>query len=228
LKEISKSLFRMLIAFTLIAMSATQASAQFFSDPDSSLQDDRPVIQLSGVIVNDTAKSLPFATVAIPNREKGTVSDFWGYYSIPVYADDTIRYSSVGYKKQVFIFPEDFEGEHYNHNVTLITDTIILLEAVVFPWNTYDQFLRAVVELELPEDDLARARKNIAMLQRQLISDEYQVDASLNYKYFMESKYNQAYTAGQYPSVSLLNPLAWAQFFEALKDGLFTKKNKIY
>ncbi len=209
--------------FSLGAKSQTTAATD--SVPD---EDKRPIIQLSGVIMNDSVKSLPFATIAIINRDKGTVSDFWGYYSIPVYADDTIQFSSVGYKKQVFTIPENYEEDNYECNIKLITDTVMLLEAVVFPWNTYDQFLHAVVELELPEDDLERARKNIAILQRQLISNEYQVDAGLNYKYFMEEKYNRAYTAGQYPSVSLLNPLAWAQFFEALRSGMFKSKTKTY
>ena len=193
-----------------------------------SQQEDKNVIQLSGVIRNDSLKTLPFVTIIIENSSRGTVSDFWGYYSIPVYPNDTIRFSSIGYSDYRFVLPANLDGTNYSKEIVLMTDTVFLKETVIFPWHTYDQFLKAVVELDLPEDDMARARENIATIQRQLISSEYQADASLNYKYIMNEKYNQAYTAGQYPSVSLLNPFAWAQFFEALKSGMFKSKKKVY
>ena len=191
-------------------------------------QDEREVIQLSGVIRNDSTKTLPFVSIAVMGTRRGAISDFWGYYSIPVYPNDTIRFSSIGYSSLEYVLPAKLDGTNYSKEIVLYPDTVFLKEIVIFPWRTYDQFLSAVVELELPDDDMARARKNIAMVQQQLISAEYQADASLNFKYIMNEKYKQAYTAGQYPSVSLLNPFAWAQFFEALKSGMFKSKTKIY
>ena len=220
------SLF-LIILFSTVSFIQSQENDQI-EDSLNQANTSEKIYQLSGLIINDTLSSLPFVTIAIINRNQGTVSDFWGYYSIPVQKNDTVRFSSVGYKSYSFTLPSDFEENDYDLNVQLMPDTVYLKEAVVFPWSTYDQFLRAVVELELQQDDLIRAKNNIALLQRQLFSDEYQADASLNYKYFMDQKINRAYTAGQYPSVSLLNPLAWAQFFQALKDGLFKKKTKIY
>jgi hypothetical protein len=35
---------------------------------------------------------------------------------------------------------------------------------------------------------------------------------------------DRLYWAGQLPPVSITNPLAWAQFFKALKNGDFKKK----
>ena len=192
--------------------------------------DDEPkaIIQLSGIIRNDSLEALPFSTIAVLNTGRGTASDFWGYFSIAVNAGDTIQFSSVGFKKSTYIVPALEDGTHIDHDVKLLSDTIMLAEATVFPWTTYDQFLQAVVDLDLADEDMDNARRNIQLMQRQLISDEYQADASLNYKYYMQQKQQQAYTAGQYPSVSLLNPFAWAQFFQALKEGLFKNKKKAY
>jgi len=192
------------------------------------INEEKDVIQLSGVIRNDSLKTLPFASIAVLNTNRGAISDFWGYYSLAVYPYDTIQFSSIGYKKITIVLPENLDGKSYSNDIVLTTDTVFLSQIVVFPWRTYDQFLKAVVELDLPEDDMSRARKNIALIQEQLISDEYQADASLNYKYYMNQKYNQAYTAGQFPVVNILNPLAWAQFFEALKSGMFKSKKKVY
>lgn len=198
------------------------------ADSQSIDPEGKPIIQLSGVIKNDSLDHLPFVTIVIPNRNQGTVSDFWGYFSIAVYPNDTIRFSSVGYKPQYFTLPSNFKDKELDLNIVLQQDTVYLSETVVFPWTTYDQFLKAVVALELQDEEMDRARKNIAILQRQIFSDEYQVDASLNFKYYMSEKANQAYTAGQLPTISLLNPFAWAQFFEALKSGMFTSKKKSY
>jgi hypothetical protein len=186
----------------------------------------KPIIQLSGIVKNDSLQTLPFVSIVVPNRNQGTVSDFWGYFSIAVYPNDTVRFSSVGYKTYFFIFPEDFIDKEHDLNVYLEEDTVFLSETVIFPWTSYDQFLKAVVALELQDEEMERARKNIALMQKQIFSQEYQVDASLNYKYYMSEKANQAYTAGQLPTISLLNPFAWAQFFEALKSGLFSNKKK--
>lgn len=186
----------------------------------------KTIIQLSGIIRNDSLQTLPFASIVVPNRNQGTVSDFWGYFSIAVYPEDTIRFSSIGYKTYSFVFPDDFIDKEFDLNIYLEEDTVFLSETVVFPWTSYDQFLKAVVALELQDEEMERARKNIALMQKQIFSQEYQVDASLNYKYYMSEKANQAYTAGQLPTISLLNPFAWAQFFEALKSGLFSSKKK--
>lgn len=215
-----------LIVFLLVLFLTDFLSAQdtLIAQPGN----DKDIIQLYGVIRNDSLKSLPFSTIAVLNNNRGVASDFWGYFSIAVNSGDTIQFSSVGFKKQLYIVPKGLEGTHQGHDVVLETDTVMLAEATVFPWSTYDQFLHAVVDLELADEDMENARRNIQLMQQQMISDEYQVDASLNYKYFMDQKYNAAYTAGQFPSVSLLNPFAWAQFFQALKSGMFKGKKKIY
>ncbi len=188
----------------------------------------KPIVQLSGIITNTKKEGMPFTTIAVINRAQGTVSNFWGYYSIAVHPDDTIRFSSVGHKSFEFTFPDSFSEKEWHADIVLAYDTVVLSETVVFPWTTYDQFLQAVLDLELQDEDMDRARSNIALMQKQLFSEEYQVDASLNYKFYMQDKANQLYTRGQVPTLSLLNPFAWAQFFEALKSGAFTSKKKVY
>ena len=189
---------------------------------------DKDIIQLSGIVRNDSLDVLPFSTIAVLNTGRGTCSDFWGYFSIAVHSGDTIQFSSVGYKKNIYVVPKGLEGTHQGHDIVLYADTFMLAEAVVFPWSTYDQFLQAVVDLELADEDMENARRNIKLMQRQLIDDVYQADASLNYKYYMNQKYAENYTAGQFQSISLLNPFAWAQFFQALKSGMFKSDSKIY
>jgi hypothetical protein len=51
------------------------------------------------------------------------------------------------------------------------------------------------------------------------------MDASLNYKYSMQQYQSKLYYAGQLPPNNLLNPIAWAKFIKAWKNGDFKKKN---
>jgi hypothetical protein len=41
----------------------------------------------------------------------------------------------------------------------------------------------------------------------------------------MKGEYTRLYHAGQLPPNNLLNPLAWASFIKAWKDGEFRKKD---
>jgi len=51
------------------------------------------------------------------------------------------------------------------------------------------------------------------------------MDAQSNYRYAMQQYLTKVYTAGQYPTISLLNPIAWAQFIDAWRKGKFKKKS---
>ena len=103
---------------------------------------------------------------------------------------------------------------------------MVIEAAEIYPWKSYEEFKEAFVNLKLPTDDMERARRNIALLRTQIIMD-HDPDARENFKNVMEQQYRQTYTQGQFPSYQLLNPFAWAKFFEALKRGDYkSKKNK--
>jgi hypothetical protein len=111
-------------------------------------------------------------------------------------------------------------------DVMLEVDTLVMEAVEIYPWKSYEEFKRAFVELKLPTDDMERARRNIALLRTQIIMDYYP-DARANFRNVMEQQYRQTYNQGQYPSYQILNPFAWAKFFEALKRGDYkSKKNK--
>lgn len=51
------------------------------------------------------------------------------------------------------------------------------------------------------------------------------MNGQANYRYAMQQYLTKVYTAGQYPTISLLNPIAWAQFIDAWRKGKFKKKS---
>ena len=49
-------------------------------------------------------------------------------------------------------------------------------------------------------------------------------DGNENADIYLRQQAAKFYTYGQYPSIQLLNPMAWAKFFEAWKNGDFKNK----
>ena len=49
---------------------------------------------------------------------------------------------------------------------------------------------------------------------------------SINYKLSNQAYTERLYYTGQAPPLSIFNPFAWAQFFQALKDGSLKDPNK--
>jgi len=186
---------------------------------------EKDLLQFSGVVVSaDSLQPIPFTNVIIRNARRGTVTDFFGFFSFVAMKGDTIDFQYVGFKTSSYLIPDSLTERHYSIIQILVRDTINLKEAVIYPWPTKDEFKRAFVELKLSDDDLKRAQRNIELASMKEIQDQVSYDGSMNYKMSEQQRQTQLYTAGQYRSISLLNPLAWAAFIQAWKEGAFKKK----
>lgn len=189
--------------------------------------EEKKLIQFSGVVVSsDSLQPIPFTNVIIRNARRGTITDFYGFFSFVALKGDTIDFQYIGYKTASYILPDSLNDSHYSIIQVLMRDTINLKEAVVYPWPSRDEFKRAFLELKLPDDDLKRAQRNFELASIKEIQDQVPFDGSINYKMALQQRQTQLYTAGQYPSISVLNPLAWAAFIQAWKDGAFKKKDQ--
>ena len=193
-----------------------------FSQDESSEQD---LIQFSGIIVTgDSLNPVPFANIIVKNTHRGTMSDYYGYFSFVAKPLDTITFSSIGYKKSTFIVPDSLNDSRYSLIQMLQSDTILLDEAVVYPWPTQEQFKTAFLNLDIPDDDLEIARKNLSDEQLAARFEAMPMNGSMNFRLQMQQRTNQIYYAGQYVPNNLLNPIAWAKFVEAWKRGDFKRK----
>jgi len=185
------------------------------------------LVQFSGVVVtSDSLKPIPFTNVIIKNAYRGTISDYYGYFSFVAVKGDTVEFSYVGYKKSFFVIPDTLKENRYSLIQMLSRDTILLKETVIYPWPSREEFKRAFVELKVPDDDMQRAQRNLELAQHKEVQDNVPYDGSINYKWTTQQRNNQIYSAGQYPVNNLLNPLAWAAFIKAWQEGAYKKKDK--
>lgn len=188
------------------------------------------LIQWTGVIRNDLLEPIPYAHIIVQKDYRGTISDPQGMFTIITYPGDTLYVSCVGFKARRIAVPNlsNRDSKHYIKDIVLETDTIMLSEVLIFPWKTYKEFKDAFMALDLPEDDLQRAYRNIAIIQEQVYSAITNRPASpnANFRDVMAGRHNRMMTYGHmYPTYSITNPMAWAQFFKALRDGDFKKKD---
>jgi len=187
------------------------------------------LVQWTGVVRNEQLEPIPFAHIIVKKDFRGTVSDPHGMFTIITYPRDTLFVSCVGYKTRKIAVPNISydDSKHYIKDIYMEEDVIALSEVVIFPWKTYKEFKDAFMALELPEDDLQRAYRNIAVMQEQIYNAIASRSASptANFRDVMASRTNRMMTYGHmYPTYSITNPIAWAQFFQALRNGEFKKK----
>ncbi len=213
-----KNLGKVYIIFFLswIAMVFSPAFGQESKDGQNDL------VQLSGLVLNEYLETLPFVHIIIKNKNRGTYTDKDGMYSLVVKEGDTVLFTYVGYKTQGIVIPDTVQDNQYLADVLMISDTVAIGEVIILPWKTYEEFKQAFKEVEIAEDDLERARKNIALIKTQIIMSN-SPDPKLNYNYVMQQQYEQTFIQGQFPAIPILNPQNWAEFFKALQEGDFIK-----
>jgi len=194
-------------------------------------RDDHDLVQFSGVVVTaDSLRPVPFTNITIEKTGRGTTSDYWGFFSIVVRKKDVITFSSVGFKKVYFRIPDTLTENRYSLIQVMTSDTIMLAETVIYPWPTREQFRQAFLKLNIPDDDIEIARKNLAYMEmrdrdpRNYDPEKFGMNGAQNYKNYVDRSVDKLYYAGQTIPNNLLNPIAWAKFIQAWKRGDFKKK----
>ena len=98
-----------------------------------------------GIIKNaQTNEPISYVNIGILNREKGTVSNENGEFTIEIpneFINDTIKVSSIGYEPRHFIANEFIKALKSNMNITLSEKVIELNEVVVSNKNLKEKIL---------------------------------------------------------------------------------------
>mgnify|MGYP003735367605 CR=1 FL=1 len=214
--------FRKIIRLSVISfllLVSTHGSSQVISDTT--------LIQFSGIVVTaDSLKPVPFVNILIKDSWHGTISDLYGFFSFVAHPKDEIIFSALGYKTAFYTIPDTLTVPHYSLIQVMRPDTLVMNETVIYPWPTYEQFKQAFADLNIPDDDLERAKKNINEIEKRVLYDDVAMGSSMNYRNYIDKRVSQLYYAGQMQPNNLLNPFAWAQFIKAWRDGKFKVKKR--
>ncbi|NQY12098.1 MAG: carboxypeptidase-like regulatory domain-containing protein [Flavobacteriales bacterium] len=213
-----------LICVAIFACCLSSFGSNSFAQTDTA----KNILQFSGVVLTgDSLLGVPFTHVIIKNVNRGTTTDFNGYFSFVALSGDTVEFSCIGFKKGRYIIPDTLKSKSYSLIQILSNDTMLLDESIIYPWPTKEQFKWAFIHMEIPDDQYTIAMKNLNQDKMRMKFEYMAMDGSMNYSNFMTGVNNKLYYAGgQTPINKLLDPFAWAKFIQAWRAGDFKKKKK--
>ncbi len=180
---------------------------------------DRKVVQLSGVILNaDSTTAIPGVNIYVPKKGRGTSSNRFGYFSMPVVAGDSVVFSYIGLKRQTLKIPEDIDEDKVSYILTMIQDEIALQEVQVMPYPTEEEFKNAILAVNVDaEPPLNRGNLSPQLLLRW--AEEMPASGNENFRQFTNQQTQQTMDRYGPRPLPLLNPFAWAQFIKSIKNG---------
>ena len=166
------------------------------------------------------ALPLPYCTVYRARDLRGTMTDVRGFFSLPALEGDTLEFSSVGYVTHQAIIPAGSEMGRVNLVQPMGRDTVNMADAFVYPWPSKERFKKEFLALGLPNQGLDPAwDANMDPLDMYDRLIEVGRDGQSTATDVLSAQAIQAGYSGQATPVNLLNPVAWAKFLQALRDG---------
>ncbi|HEY8938326.1 MAG TPA: carboxypeptidase-like regulatory domain-containing protein [Cyclobacteriaceae bacterium] len=195
------------------------------SNIDSSAQNQKRVIQLSGVVLSqhDSTSGLPGVHIYVPKAGRGTTTNSVGFFSMPVLVGDSLVVSSVGYTKQHYLVPN-----HPSEFLTVIfelSEDTAQFEFVVTAFPTEEVFKEAVLALNLPPDNQIDSRNLNAELLALMLKTT-PMDGPMNQRYYLSQWANSTNDRFMPRTNPFFNPFNWVKFFNSMKQNTKKKKKK--
>lgn len=211
-----------IIFFSLMCLLFTQKTfAQTATTPD--------LVQFSGMVLDGTTEELlpiPYVNILVKDKNRGSYTDFSGFFSIVVEKGDVIIFSALGYKTVEYIIPDSLAEDRYSLVQLMTQDAINLPETVVFPWPSRDHFKLEFLAMDVTTELQERASRNLANDNLARMRSSVVSDGIENSSFFLRQQSREYYYIGQNPPMNIFSPVAWKQFFDAWKSGEYKKKRK--
>ena len=180
----------------------------------------KKIIQFAGVVFSsDTTSIVPGVHIYIPKSGRGTTTNPYGFFSLPVLEGDSLIISSVGFKKSYFIIPEYGDMDKSLKVVITLEEDIKFLEEVeITPFPTERLFKEAIISMKLPES--VEYANIYQWLNSEVLTTGYlniPSSPSENLRIFEQQRL-QAQANRYSPLINpFANPFAWTQFISSLK-----------
>ncbi|SNS05099.1 CarboxypepD_reg-like domain-containing protein [Belliella buryatensis] len=215
--SIIKNIASFLILFCLVLV---------FKPAQAQDQQERKVIQLSGIILNaDSTDAVPGVNVYVPKKGRGTSSGRFGYFSMPVLEGDSVVFSFIGLKRQVFSVPDNVADDKISLIVTMQEDEIALAEIEVMPYPSEDEFKRAILAMNYDAPMAVDTRGSLSPETLLRYAENMPASGNENFRGFQQGQIMQIQDRYGPRPFRLLDPFAWSQFIQSIKRGDLKKKD---
>lgn len=184
------------------------------------------VVQLYGVVMTaDSLKAIPYASIVVNKKGRGTITNNDGVFSIAVNKGERITFTCIGFKDRTIVIPKNLEGNQYSVIQLMVNDTNFLPATILKPRPTRAQFERDFVNAKVDDDLYETARKNTSESQKRIILASLPRDGKEAVGASLTNQASKYYYSGQLPPMNILNPVAWKSFIDSWKRGDYKSKN---
>jgi hypothetical protein len=192
-------------------------------------QENSGLIQFSGntlISFNDSVEPVAFVTIKNKSRRSNAYSGPDGFFTLVVKGGDTVEFSAVGFKRSTLIVPDNIKRDRFFATQAMIRDTNRLSTVVIVPWKNVDELKRAVLDLNVSEDDLVIAYQNLQYERWTQIREGMAPSLTENRNaYLQQHQSNDRLRSGLLPMNNLLNPFAWMEFIDYIGKNKKSKKS---
>ena len=189
----------------------------------------KDLVQLSGLVLDGSNEQLlpvPYTNVSVLGENRGTYTDWNGFFSIVVRKGQRVEFSAVGYESVEFVVPDTLNDDRYSVVQLMTQDVYNLPETVIFPWPSRENFRLEFLAMDVTSELQQRALENVAEESLARMRNKVVRDGNENADYYLRQQAQSYYHLGQAPPMNIFNPIAWKQFVDAWKRGDFKKKDR--
>ncbi|MBA3827453.1 MAG: carboxypeptidase-like regulatory domain-containing protein [Taibaiella sp.] len=180
------------------------------------------VVQINGVIITaDSLRAVPYATVLVKNQNRGVEASNLGVFTLVCYKGDTLQFSEVGFRPKEFVISKNIQGEYFSMIQLMTQDTFYLQETIIRALPSREEFDYAFRHWHVASDQYDIARRNTNRYTLRAIAYTLPHDGRESQAMYQSQQARDAVYYGQQKPMNILNPLAWAEFFQAWKRGDF-------
>ena len=196
----------------------------FFCTPEqAAAQRQTRVVQLSGfVATGDSLYGVTGVSIFVPGTSRGTQSNEYGFFSVPVLAGDSVLFSAIGFKRQYLKIPKTYSSESYSIIMQLQEDPTELPTVDVFPWATERELREAVANVKLPDEGRAIAMRNLDPERLEELFKSTPMDGAGNFRYGMEQQ--RQLQQNRYMIQTGISPFAIPALIKSIINGDFKKQ----
>ncbi|TZF85847.1 carboxypeptidase-like regulatory domain-containing protein (plasmid) [Pedobacter sp. BS3] len=190
---------------------------------------EKPLVQFSGVVYNaDSNSVVPYVTIINKTSRSAVFStNYQGYFSFVAHEQDTLVFSSVGYRKEAIVIPQGVSNNRYTVLVKMKPEAINLPVVRVYPWASIDEFTREFMTMKFADDDLEIAKKNLGkdklLASAKVLPRDAAELGTINFQNNHVALTNKNINMrGANP---LFNPFAWSALIQQIMQGDKSRNN---
>jgi len=183
------------------------------------------VVQFSGIVASgDSLYGVPGVTILVPKAGRGTITNDYGYFSLPLLAGDSVVIRAIGYKHLTVKIPRNYNKQSYSVVLELKEDATVLPEVRVFPYPTERDFKQAFLKMKTPERELTGPERSLSpdvvtAMFRSLPMTSTQTFRNTMDMQQLDRDRKNGIAPNPRTNNPLLNPFGWLKLIEQIKNG---------